>query len=451
MTRKLLRIALPVLCMALAQCTASTTTSSGPPTAFATLRLNATTGVGDSTFGPNKTIVVTDIDPSLIDFALAVAIQTIATDNKIVVAGSNGLAGQGQIALVRYNSDGSIDTTFGGTGIVRTLLASPAAAASIAVQPADNKILVAALTFTPATSATSITVIRYNPDGSLDTTGFTPQGLVNAAIGFGLPGDSCALALQGDGKIVVVGAAQDGTVVLYRYNADGSLDTTGFGTGGKSTVTLGANASNPKERVPSIALQSDGRIVVAARSNDDQALLRFNTDGSQDTTFGGVTGGVVITDIGGSINYANAVAVQDASGAAANTDKIIVAGHTGVTDSTSDISLVRYTKDGALDGTFGTGGIVTTDIFGQFDNAIGILMQDQAGAEPKILVSGNTGFGSATQTFVFRYNSDGSGDVNFGSRATGLVLVPNVGPSTVASGNAMAIQNGGGIIVTGYD
>src|SRR5215467_7417025 len=337
MNRKLLRIALPVLCMALVQCTQSTTTSSGPPTAFATLRLNATTGVGDSTFGPNKTIVVTDIDTSLIDFALAVAVQP---DNKIVVAGSNGLAGQGQIALVRYNSDGSLDTAFGTVGILKTPLASPASATSIAVQPADSKIVVAALTFATATSTTSITLLRYNPDGSLDTIAFAaPQGLVNAAIGPGLPGDTCALVLQpADGKIVLVGAAQDGTVVLYRYNSDGSLDTTGFGTAGKTTVTLGATVSNPKERVPSIALQSDGRIIVAARSNDDQALLRFNTDGTQDTTFGGAAGGVVITDIGG-VNYPNAVAVQDASGAAGNTDRIVVAGHTGVTDTTSDISL----------------------------------------------------------------------------------------------------------------
>src|SRR5262249_11357106 len=218
MNSRLLRIALPVLCMGLVQCTASTTNSSGPPTAFATLRLNATTGVGDSTFGPNKTIVVTDIDPSLIDFALAVAVQPA---NKVGVARSNGLAGQGQIALVRYNSDGSLDTAFGTGGILKTPLASPAMATSIAVQPADSKIVVAALTFAPATSNTSITVLRFNPDGSPDTTGFAaPQGLVNAAIGPGLPGDSCALVLQpADGKIVIVGAAQDGTIVLYRYDS----------------------------------------------------------------------------------------------------------------------------------------------------------------------------------------------------------------------------------------
>jgi uncharacterized delta-60 repeat protein len=453
MTRKLLRIALPVLCMALAQCTASTTTSSGPPTAFATLRLNATTGVGDSTFGPNKTIVVSSIDPTLNDFALAVAIQS--TDNKLVVAGSNGLAGQGQIALIRYNADGSLDTTTFGTtgtgGIVRTTLGSPALASAVAVQ-ANGKIVVAALIFTPATSVTSMAVLRYNTDGTLDTS-FNTNGIsAPTAIGSGLAGDVCAMLLQSaTGNIVVAGATQDGKLVLARYTSAGAPDTT-FGTSGTTVTPLAPPATSPTHTSPSMAAQSDGRIIVVTRSGDDQAVLRYSVDGVQDTGFGGgANNGVVITDIGGSVNYADAVAIQDASGAPSNTDNIIVAGHTDLTANASDISLVRYSKDGALDKTFNTTGIVTTDIFGQFDNAIGVLMQDQAGAEPKILVSGNTGFGSATQTFVFRYNSDGSGDVTFGSRATGLVLVPNVGPSTVASGNAMAIQNGGGIIVTGYD
>ena len=118
MNRKWLRIALPALCLALAQCTASSTTTSGPPTAFATLRLNATNGTGDATFAGGRSIQVTSVDPSLNDFALALAFQP--ADNKIVVGGSNGLAGQGQIALIRYNTDGTLDTTFGATtGIVK--------------------------------------------------------------------------------------------------------------------------------------------------------------------------------------------------------------------------------------------------------------------------------------------------------------------------------------------
>src|SRR5215831_11849528 len=147
MNHKWLRIALPALGFALAQCTASSTTTSGPPPAV--------DGMGDTTFGPNKTIVTTSIDPTLSDFALAVAIQP---DNKIVVGGSNGFAGQGQVALVRYNEDGSL---------VRTTLGSPAVAAAVKInQPVDSKIVVAALMVTATTASptgftTSIVVLRY--------------------------------------------------------------------------------------------------------------------------------------------------------------------------------------------------------------------------------------------------------------------------------------------------
>ena len=475
MNRKWLRIALPILCLGLVQCTGSSTTTSGPPTAFATLRLVTSApplvdGTGDNTFGPNKnSIVVTATDLGLNNFALALAIQL--ADNKIVAAGSNGLAGQGQVALIRYNSDGSLDTTGFGTtgtgGIVKTPFASPALASAVAInQPVDSKIVVAALIVTASSAsatgfATSMAVLRYNTDGTPDT-GFGIGGITALTpIGPGLAGDTCAMLLQ-NGKIVVAGASQDGKLVLARYTLAGLLDTT-FGsptTPGTTVTTLAPPSSASLTHTsPAMAAQSDGRIIVVTRNADDQAVLRYSVDGAQDTGFGGgANNGIVVTDIGGTVNWANAVAIQDASGAPGNTDKIVVAGHTNVTQNTSDISLVRYSKDGALDtsgvaGTgFGTTGIVTTDLNNQFDNALAVLMQDQAaGSEPKILVSGNSGFGSATQIVVLRYNADGTRDTSFGNSATGLVSPPAIGPSTIASGNAIAIQPGLGIVVTGYD
>ena len=453
MKEKLLRVALPILCLGLVQCTGSTTDTSSAPTAFATLRLSATNGTGDSTFGAGKTIVTTDIDPTLIDFAMAVAIQA---DNKIVVGGSNGLAGAGQVALVRYNADGSLDTGFGTAGIVKTLLALPAFASAIAIQ-ADQKIVVAALAFEAVTSSsgnTSIVLLRYNTNGTLDNTFGTGGVAASAAIGSGFPGDGCALLVQGSGNIVVVGSSQDGNLVLYRYTTLGVLDAT-FGPtpNGKTVTGLAPSASFPLDRSPAMAAQSDGRFIVVTRNGDDQAVLRYSASGVLDTTFGPGATGIVITDIGGSLNYANAVAIQSAGmGVPGNLDKIVVVGHSGVSDATSDISLVRYTKDGVLDTTFGSGGIVTTNIGGgQFDNAFSVVLQNQTGAEPLILVSGNTGLNGASQTVVLRYNPDGSPDTSFGSRAIGQVFVPLVGPSSIASGNAIAIQPGLGIVVTGYD
>jgi uncharacterized delta-60 repeat protein len=328
----------------------------------------------------------------------------------------------------------------------------PAFATAIAIQPADNKIVVAALAFEATTNGagnTSIVLLRYKTDGTLDTSFGNGGVAASAAIGSGFAGDGCALLLQSGGNIVVAGSSQDGNLVLYRYTSTGVLDAT-FGptANGKTVTPLAPSVSFPFDRSPAMAAQSDGRIIVATRNGDDQAVLRYSVDGVLDTTFGPGTG-IVVTDIGASLNYANAVAIQS-TGASGNVDKIVVVGHSGLSDSTSDISVVRYTKDGALDTTtFGSGGIVTTDINGQFDNAFSVALQD-LGGEPRILVAGNTGFNGASQTVVLRYNSDGTADKTFGSAQIGLVRVPLVGPSTIASGNAIAIQPLG-IVVTGYD
>jgi uncharacterized delta-60 repeat protein len=452
------RSALLILCLGLVQCTASTTTSPGVPTAFATVRL-LLTGSGDATFGTGG-IVTTAVDPTLNGFATALAIQP---DSKIVVAGSNGLAGQGQIALVRYNSDGSLDkTTFGTSslvpGTVNTSLGSPASASAIAIDPSSgNKIVVGALLFSTAAGgavSTSMTVLRYsNIDGSLDQT-FNTTGIATATpVGAGLVDDSCAILLQ-SGKVVVAAATQDGKLVLARYTSAGALDTT-FGTSvttpGTTVTPLTPPASNPTHTSPAMAAQSDGRIIVVTRSGDDQAVLRYSVDGVQDTGFGSVPGGIVVTPVGSGVNYANAVAIQATGvGVSTSLDKIFVAGHANVSETTSDISVVRYNADGTIDTTFGSGGIVTTDIFFQFDNAFGIALQDVSPAEPKIVVVGNTGIGGFSQTAVLRYTSLGAPDISFGASASGLVLVPVVGPSSFASGNAIAIQ-AGAIVVTGFD
>jgi uncharacterized delta-60 repeat protein len=457
MKEKLLRVALPILCLGLVQCTSNTGTTSGAPTALATLRLNPTTGIADSGFG-GAGIVVTRIDPTLFGFAMAVVVQPL--DSRIVVGGSNGLAGAGQIALVRYNTDGSLDTTGFGTtgtgGIVKTPLALPAFATAIAIQPADNKIVVAALAFEATTNGagnTSIVLLRYKTDGTLDATFGTSGVAAPAAIGSGFAGDGCALLLQGSGNIVVAGSSQDGNLVLYRYTSAGVLDAT-FGAPtptGKTVTPLAPSVSFPFDRSPAMAAQSDGRIIVATRNGDDQAVLRYSVDGVLDTAFGpSGANGIVVTDIAGTLNYANAVAIQSAGmGVPGNLDMIVVVGHAALSDVTSDISLVRYSKDGVPDATFGSGGIVTTDINGQFDNAFSVALQD-LGGEPRILVAGNTGFNGASQTVVLRYNPDGTADKSFGSAQIGLVRVPLVGPSTIASGNAIAVQPLG-IVVTGYD
>jgi uncharacterized delta-60 repeat protein len=441
------RLTAPLLLAAvvfLADCGGSTTTEDAPPTAFAVLRLT-NAGDADGTFAGGRAIVITDVDGGgLFDFALAVAVQP--ADNKILAAGSAGFAGEGSIALVRYDQNGVLDTAGFGTagtgGIVRTPTPTgltSASATAVAVQPADNKIVVAALTFNASNANTGIALIRYNPNGTLDTSFAAPNGLVTANIGPGAAESTCALLLQGT-NIIVAGGSSNGSIVLYRYDQNGALDTT-FGTdmgGGKTTTSLGAGTSAAS---PSLAFQA-GKIIVASGTGSNTAVLRYSADGALDTTFGVPPTGIVTTDAGGT-DFANAVAVQ-------SNNRIVVAGHANVTSTTSDISLIRYNPGGDLDSTFGpsSNGIVTTNL-GAFENALSLALQSPSAANTAILVSGNTGSGGITRTVVLRYTTLGSLDTTFAG--TGVAVVSIAGPSSVASGNAVVVQSGLGIVVAGYD
>jgi len=447
MKEKLLRVALPILCLGLVQCTANTTTTDGPPTAFALWRFTAA-GALDTTFpggAPGqKGFTFTNIASGVSSFVLAAAIQP--ADSKIVVGGSAGFSGQGAIALARYNSNGTLDTTFNSTGTVpgtvQAPLSTPAAAATLSVQ-GDGKIVVAAVTFAPSTSVTGIALLRYNTNGTLDSA-FGTGGLVNnATIGPGLAGDTCALALQLDGKILVAGASQNGNVVVYRYSgADGSADM-GFGTNGSVTTNLGAGNVAMS---PAMGLLSDNSIVVATGNSLDQVLLHYTTAGALDLTYGGTANGIVKTDAGGQ-NFANALAIQ-------SDDKIVVVGHANVSTNTSDISLTRYNANGTLDTSFvgpvgnPVAGVVVTNL-GAFENVFSVALQDPAATNTNILVSGNVGFGNP-QALLLRYDTTGKLDTTTFNSPSGFFVSQLFGPSIIASGNVV-LQTSSGIVVAGYD
>src|SRR6266853_652673 len=383
-----LGVLLVSLCVGLTGC-AKTTTTTIPPTAIAVKRYLAGGGL-DASFSGGA--VATKIDPSEFEYALAVAQQT---DGKIIAAGHSALSGQGVIALVRYNANGSLDSapgSFGSGGIVRTAVGSDGAeAVAVAVQ-ADGKIVVAGTILAANFSGKGIVLLRYNADGTLDTSFGTPgTGIVTKTIGTGSDTAAAALALQPavlptNVKIIVAGHALTNTktdIVLLRYNLDGTPDLTFGGTG----------------------------LVTTALSSDAAAL---------------------------------AIQVQPADG------KIVAAGPANVNFSldTSDVALLRYSAAGALETTFGetgqNGKVVTS--LGGFDNAFSIALQPDL----KIVVSGNTGSaGSVTSVAVLRYNPDGKIDNTFGTG--GLVTTSATGPSTIASGNAVLVQADGSIVVAGYD
>jgi len=201
---------------------------------------------------------------------------------------------------------------------------------------------------------------------------------------------------------------------------------------------------------PAIALQSGGKIIAAGASGSlasppmDAVLVRYNTNGTLDTSFGSAGTGMVFTDIGSSNNFANAVAVQTPG------DKIVVAGHAFVdfAADTSDIALLRYNADGTPDtgfGTNGTGAVVTN--LGAFDNAFSVALYPDP--DNRIVVSGNTGSGAAVSAAVLRFTPNGALDTTFGTG--GIVTASPTGPSAAASANAVLVQPDRSVVVVGYD
>ncbi len=300
---------------------------------FALARFNADGSLDTSFDGDGK---VTTAILSGDDVANSVAIQA---DGKIVAAGSSHNGSDYDFALARFNIDGSLDTSFDGDGIVTTsIMSSSDFALSVAIQ-ADGKIVAA------GDSSGDFALVRYNPDGSLDNT-FDGDGKVTTDF---LNGNDFArsVAIQSDGKIVAAGSCWTGPAhgddfAVARYNADGSLDTSFDGDGKLTTHVVVLD-----DEAYSVAVQSDGKIVVAGYTWNgptldfplvgtfDFAVVRYNPNGSLDTSFNG--NGKVVTAVLSDNDYATSVAVQ-ADG------KIVAAGYTW-NGSSIDFALVRYGRD----------------------------------------------------------------------------------------------------------
>lgn len=352
----------------------------------------------------------------------------IQNDGKIVVAGASNNGVNDDFALARYNSDGTLDNTFGSVGKVLTDFGSGSDRAySVSIQ-IDGKIVVAGNTYTN-NYVYDFAVVRYNSNGSLDST-FGSSGKV--LTDFGNTNDfGYSVLVQNDGKIVVAGSSYNHiqwSFALVRYNINGSLDNS-FGIGGKVTSDFGHF-----DEVGSALIQSDGKIVVAGWRYDNGswrnfALVRFNINGSLDGTFG--SGGTVVTDFGGDSDTGNSVSMQ-------SDGKIVVAGWS--INSGLGFALARYENNGILDNTFGSGGKVITAIGGSSQGNSVVIQSDG-----KIVVAGDNNNGVNRDFVLVRYNIDGSLDNSFGS--SGVAITDFGGDDW---GNSVTIQNDGKIIVAGY-
>ena len=355
-------------------------------------------GTLDAGFGTAGQVTV-PFNGSVFDVAQGVAIQA---DGKIIVVGSMTVNGQGDFALARFNANGALDTGFGANGLVTTDFAGNADSARRVVVQSDGKLVVAgyATGGAGATSDTDFGVARYNSDGSLDGT-FGTTGKVRTNIAGKT--DLCqGLALQADGKIVLVGrvAASGGVdpdFGIARYNADGSMDTT-FGAAFNGIIRTDFGKGNWEE-ASDVALQADGKILVIGRVRVGTvfnfALARFGTDGVADLTFGNA--GLVVTAFSPPSNVPNAPS-DVANGLVVQADgKIVVVGQNANAGVNPDFAAARYLSSGALDPGFGAAGKVTIDFFGAIDGATGVVVQPDG----RIIVggfarnAGSTGFALA--------------------------------------------------------
>ncbi|MBW3612434.1 MAG: hypothetical protein KY392_01080 [Chloroflexi bacterium] len=323
------------------------------------------------------------------------------------------LAGQAQAA------PGDLDSSFSGDGRQTTDFAGGVDLGNAMAVQADGKIVVAGSAPQSATpgSDSDFALARYNADGSLDSS-FSDGGKQTTDFG----GDDAgrAVAVQADGKIVVAGSS-DYDFALARYNPDGTLDSSFSGGGKQTTDFAGIDAGR------AMALQADGKIVVAGSTDDDFALARYDVDGSLDSSFG--NGGKQTTRFGG---WGRAVAVQ-ADG------KIVVAGssYQGVATG-DDFALARYNTDGSLDSSFSGDGKQTTDFSGNGDYGNGVAVQ----ADGKVVVVG----GAYDDHALARYDADGSLDHSFSGDGR---QTTDFGSRDFAT--AVAVQADAKIVVAGFN
>jgi uncharacterized delta-60 repeat protein len=262
-------------------------------------------------------------------------------------------------------------------------------------------------------------------DGTV-TTDFAGSGLARA------------LVVQGR-KLVAAGVAFSSETgddfALARFNANGGLDGS-FGTGGK--VTTDITPSGSPDEVNALIQQADGRLVAAGVTlgpvgTFDFALARYSPDGALDPSFG--TGGIVSTDIAGNPDYARAL-VQQVDG------KLVAAGRTDTLTGT-DFGLARYNPDGTLDASFGTGGVVTTDIASNnIDEARALVRQ----TDGRLVAAGFAVGPAGTFDFALaRYNPDGALDPSFG---TGGTVTTDIGGGDDFA-HALAVQADGKLVAAG--
>jgi uncharacterized delta-60 repeat protein len=262
----------------------------------------------------------------------------VQADGKIVVVGVAGA----DFGVIRLNVNGSLDSDFGVGGIFTQSFGNSDGALAVVVQPDDGKILVAGWTASGQSG-----VLRLNTNGTLDTTFGTNGTVTHGVSGYD---HATAMVLQPDGKILLGGHGRDDDglgYLLMRLNADGTLDSTFSPGGADGDGKLMVRPAGSESSGADLDLQADGKIVITGRAGSTSAfgIARVNPDGTLDTSFG--SGGMATYDVGpGHDEASDVLALPDGKLILAG-HSIMTTG-----DGSADFSVARLNSDGSLDTTF---------------------------------------------------------------------------------------------------
>jgi uncharacterized delta-60 repeat protein len=344
------------------------------------------------------------------DEAMAVQVQS---DGSMFVGGYS----LHDFSIVKLSPNGAKDTSFGtGGGVLTDFFGDVDTASDMAIQPDGRVVVVGTVNVRVTTKGTtSVTpdfgLVRYLPNGALDSSfGPSRNGKVNTNLSTyeagGRQDRATSVALQADGKIVVGGLLIRGPAssnsnydaVLVRYDTAGNLDPT-FGQGGKVATSL----SPGYDAITDIEILPDGKILVAGGIDDANGqrrvfAARYDASGNLDPTFG--SAGVAIAPVGSVFAGNASLALQSDGG--------IVVVYASYNGSNQDIGLGRFTVSGQWDTTFGIAGVATRDLGGDEISIWGVVQADD-----KILVAGQTAVvagQTASDSLIARFNRDGSLD-----------------------------------------
>jgi uncharacterized delta-60 repeat protein len=363
------------------------------------------------------------------------------SDGKVIIVGEGNMSLSSGMMLVRYNADGTLDTTFGSSGVAIAPFKTFSEATSVAIAP-GGKIVVGGFAvrigLNEGTTST-FALARFNANGTLDTS-FGTNGMTTTAFP-GVGSAVQAIAVQPDGKIVAVGSgassvdlvqstiSTDSGFAAARYNIDGSLDTS-FGTGGRVTTSFAGSAGVDPT---AIALQSNGAIVAVGLgylgTNQGIAVARYTASGALDPSFNGSgTTFLPVMPINPSLPsqlgaVIGAVAIQ-ADGKIVASDGIgaatVFAG--GALSFPPVPSVARLNTNGSLDTSFGSKGLATVGLGA--DGGIGastLTIQPNG----QILAGGYYAGANSSSVGLFRLNPNGLADTAFGVGGSIVTVLGN--------------------------